>query len=129
LISPLNAGFFTDKTNDQSSNYSTHHRHAGSVAFSSGLHLTTGGWHRIQQLNSNNALLWAPNDKAAVDIQSMRLALVAAVGTERNSAKVIRDAAEASNRVCQQPALPEINILRTPLSANAQSVESSPSQH
>ena len=26
-------------------------------AFSSGLHLTTGGWHRIQQLNSNNALL------------------------------------------------------------------------
>jgi hypothetical protein len=43
LISPLNAVFFTDKTNDQSSNYSIIIAVLAAFAFSSGLYLTTGG--------------------------------------------------------------------------------------
>jgi hypothetical protein len=71
------------------------------LAFSGGFALSD--WRmasRIQQLNSNNAVLSAANDRCATDIQSAHMAMDALTATaatrEKAAAKAMRSAATAA---------------------------------
>ena len=71
------------------------------LAFSGGFALSD--WRmasRIQQLNSNNAVLSAANDRCATDIQSARMAMDALTATaaarEKDAAKAMRSATTAA---------------------------------
>ena len=71
------------------------------LSFSGGFALSD--WRmasRIQQLNSDNAVLSAANDRCATDIQSTRTAMDALTATaaarEKKAAKAMRDATTAA---------------------------------
>ena len=71
------------------------------LAFSGGFALSD--WRmasRVQQLNSNNAVLSAANDRCATDIQSAHMAMDALTATaaarEKDAAKAMRGAATAA---------------------------------
>jgi hypothetical protein len=73
------------------------------LAFSGGFALSD--WRmasRIQQLNSNNAVLSAANDRCATDIQSTRTAMdtltAAATARENEAAKAMRGATTAATQ-------------------------------